>query len=148
MPLSGYSVHWMIDYSIMSLTFFSLLSLATLVLVYFFLLTEKLNKVIVAALGAVILITMQVFRAGAQTSQEGALEFVNKNLDILGFVLGMMVLVGIVRESGAFEAVAIWLVKLVRGQPIPLLIVLGYLTLLMTMFFSNIPMLPARFPCK
>lgn len=122
-----------------TLTLFSFLSLAVLAVVYFFLITEKLNKVVVAALGAATLILMQVFRSAAHSSQEGALEFLSKNLDILGFILGMMVLVGIVRESGAFEAVAIWLVKLVRGQPVALLVSFGYLTVLMTIFFSNIP---------
>lgn len=50
-----------------------------------------------------------------------------------------MMLVGIVRDSGLFEAMAIWLVKKVRGNPNLLLIVIGYLTLFMTTFFSNIP---------
>lgn len=122
-----------------SLSFFSIISIITLMVVYFFLITEKLNKVLVAVLGAVFLIIMQVFKTAEHTSQEGALEFISHNMDILGFVLGMMVLVGIVRESGLFEAVAIWLVKRVKGHPVKLLFVLGYLTLFMTMFFSNIP---------
>ncbi len=121
------------------LSFFSLLSLVVLAIVYFFLITEKLNKVIVSVLGAAFLIIMQVFRSAGHSSQEQAFEFISHNLDILGFVIGMMVLVGIVRDSGVFEAVAIWLVKLVRGKPIPLLIVLGYMTLIMTSLFSNIP---------
>lgn len=122
-----------------SLSFFSFTSLVVLSIVYFFLITEKVNKVIVAILGATFLILMQVFRTAAHTSQEGAFEFISHNLDILGFVIGMMVLVGIVKESGLFEAIAIWLVKLVKGNPRALLIVMGYLTLIMTTFFSNIP---------
>lgn len=122
-----------------ALSFFSLVSLLTLVVVYSLLITEKINKVIVAGIGAVFLIVMQVFRTATHTSQEQALEFISRNLDVLGFVIGMMILVGIVRESGIFEAVAIWLVKKVKGRPIPLLIVMGYLTLFMTMFLSNIP---------
>lgn len=123
----------------LSLSFFSILSLVVLTIVYFFLITEKLNKVIVSALGAIFLVLMQVFRTATHTSQETATEFISHNLDILGFVVGMMVLVGIVRDSGAFEAVAIWLVKLVKGRPRLLLLVIGYLTLLMTVFLSNIP---------
>ncbi len=123
----------------LDLSFFSLISLITLAVVYYFLITEKLNKVLVSVLGAVFLIFMQVFRTASHTSQEGAVEFISGNLDILGFVLGMMVLVGIVRESGFFEMVAIWLVKKVKGDPVRLLFVIGYLTLAMTAFFSNIP---------
>ncbi|MCB9813254.1 MAG: hypothetical protein H6772_02495 [Pseudomonadales bacterium] len=121
------------------LSIFSIISLVTLAIVYFFLISEKLNKVIVSILGATILILMQVFRTASHTSQKNAFEFIANNLDILGFVIGMMVLVGIVKDSGIFEALAIWLVKLVKGHPIWLLISLGYLTLFMTAVFSNIP---------
>lgn len=123
----------------MELTALSFLSIGVLVVVYFFLITEKINKVIVTILGASALIILQVFKSEAISSQEGAFEFINHNLDVLGFIIGMMILIGIVRESGAFEAVAIWLVKKVRGNPRLLLIVMGYLTLLLTVFISNIP---------
>lgn len=121
------------------LSFFSIVSLVVLAVVYFFLISEKLNKVVVSILGATVLIVMQVFRTTAHTSQESAFEFISHNLDILGFVIGMMVLVGIVRESGLFEAIAVWLVKVVKGRPKMLLVVMAYLTLAMTAFFSNIP---------
>ncbi len=117
----------------------SILSIVVLFVVYFFLITEKVNKVIVTALAAVFLIVVQIFNSKYLTSQEGALEFVTKNLDVLGFVIGMMILIGIVRESGAFEAVSIWLVKKVKGNPTKLLIVMGYLSLTLTIFISNIP---------
>ncbi len=121
------------------LTFFSILSLIVLSVVYFFLISEKLNKVIVSMLGAVFLIFMQVFRTLSHTSQENAFGFISHNLDVLFFVIGMMILIGIIRDSGLFEAIAVWLVKKVRGNPRLLLISLGYLTLFMTMLFSNIP---------
>lgn len=121
------------------LSIFSILSLMVLSVVYFFLISEKVNKVIVSILGATALILMQVFKTATHSSQENAFEFISHNLDILGFVIGMMVLVGIVRESGVFEALAIWLVKIVKGEPRKLMVVIGYLTMIMTMFFSNIP---------
>ncbi len=123
----------------LGLSFFSLISLAVLAVVYFFLISEKLNKVIVSILGATVLIVMQVFRSTTATSQENAYHFISHNLDILGFVIGMMVLIGIVRESGFFEAIAIWLVKAVKGKPQLLLVAFAYLTLFMTSLFSNIP---------
>lgn len=122
-----------------ALTSFSFLSILVLVVVYSLLITEKINKVIVAVFGACFLIFMQVFRTATHTSQEQAFEFISRNLDVLGFVVGMMILVGIVRESGLFEAIAIWIVKKVKGKPIPLLIAMSYLTLFMTSTLSNIP---------
>ncbi len=122
-----------------ALTFFSILSILTLVVVYSFLISERVNKVIVAVFGAAFVIFMQVFRTATHTSQDKAFEFISRNLDVLGFVVGMMILVGIVRESGLFEAMAIWIVKKVKGKPIPLLIAISYLTLFMTATLSNIP---------
>lgn len=121
------------------LSIFSLISLGVLLVVYFLLITEKVNKVLVAGLGAVVLVLAQVFRSASGSSQENAVTFIAHNLDILGFVIGMMILVGIVRDSGLFEAIAIWLVKKIKGNHYLLLIVIGYLTMFMTVFFSNIP---------
>jgi Na+/H+ antiporter NhaD/arsenite permease-like protein len=121
------------------LTLFSTISLFVLIFVYYFLITEKLNKVLVAGLGALMLIIAQVFRSNLHSSQENAVQFIAHNLDILGFVVGMMILIGIVKDSGLFEALAIWLVKKINGNPYLLLIVVGYLTLSMTVLFSNIP---------
>lgn len=118
---------------------YPIISVIVLLVVYYFLITEKIPKAVVAILGSVTLILLQVFRSATGSSQENAFHFIGHNLDILGFVIGMMILVGIVRESGIFEAAAIWLVKAVKGQPIWLLIVFGYLTLTMTAFLSNIP---------
>jgi len=122
-----------------SLTIYSLISIIVLTFVYFFLLTEKVNKVIVAVLGATFLILVQVFKTPLNSSQENAFKFISHNLDVLGFVIGMMILVGIVKKSGMFEAIAIWLAKTVKGNPKALIFVLGYLTLIMTAFLSNIP---------
>lgn len=121
------------------LSIFSLVSLGVLLVVYYYLITEKINKVLVAGLGAVVLVLAQVFRTATNSSQENAVEFISHNLDILGFVIGMMILVGIVRDSGMFEAFAIWMVKKIKGNHYWLLVTLGYLTLFMTMLFSNIP---------
>lgn len=118
---------------------YSFFSIAVLCGVYFFLITEKVNKVIVSILGAMILILAQVFRTSAETSQEVAFHFIGKNLDVLLFIIGMMILVGIVKESGFFEAIAVWLAKKVKGNPTKLLIAISYLTLFMTTFLSNIP---------
>jgi len=121
------------------LSLFSAISLGVLAVVYYFLISEKLPKALVAILGGVSLIVMQVFKSQGGSSQENAFGFISHNLDILGFVIGMMILVGIVRESGVFEAAAIGLVKLVKGKPMALLVAIGYLTLGMTALFSNIP---------
>lgn len=121
------------------LTTLSFISIAILLIVYFFLITEKLNKVLVSILGATTLIALQVFKTAEETSQAGGLNYIGKNLDVLFFIIGMMILVGIVKESGVFESVAIWIAKAVKGKPVLLLIAISYLTFFMTMCLSNIP---------
>lgn len=121
------------------LTILSYISIVTLFLMYVFLISEKINKVLVVGIASSVLILGHVFHSSLQTPQEVALEFVSKNLDVLGFIIGMMVLVGVIKESGIFEAIAIWIVKKVRGNPVALMIAIGYLTLFMTAFLSNIP---------
>lgn len=123
------------------LTMFSFVSIAVVVGMYAFLMSEKINKVIITGFAAFILIIAQVFKTAAVNSQDGGFSFVSRNLDVLGFIIGMMVLVGVVKESGIFEAIAIWLVKKIKGNPQLLLVVLGYLALCMTAFLSNIPTL-------
>ncbi|MBI2411171.1 MAG: anion permease [Candidatus Kerfeldbacteria bacterium] len=122
-----------------SLTLYALISIFTLLAVYVFLISEKIHKVIVVMLAAALLIFLQVFRTPEHSSQTGALEYVKNNLDVLGFIIGMMILVGVVRESGIFESLAIRLVKFTQGKPRLLLVVFAYLTLMMTTFLSNIP---------
>jgi Na+/H+ antiporter NhaD/arsenite permease-like protein len=117
----------------------AIISIIVLFTVYTFLITEKVNKVIVAILGAMTLIMLQIFRTSTETSQSEAFHYIGKNLDVLFFVIGMMILVGIVKESGFFEAIAIWIAKKVNGSPQLLLIALSYLTLIMTICLSNIP---------
>ncbi|HWZ65960.1 MAG TPA: SLC13 family permease, partial [Patescibacteria group bacterium] len=115
-----------------SLTLASFISIIVVLTMYVFLAAEKINKVLVVGIASFLLVGAQVFKASGVSSQEGAFGFIANNLDVLGFVIGMMVLVGIVKESGVFEYIALLLVKKIKGNPQMLLFTLGYLTLFMT----------------
>lgn len=122
-----------------SLNIYSYIAIAVVLTMYGFLMAEKINKIIVVGLASFILIISQVFRSATESSQSGAFTYLANNLDVLGFIIGMMVLVGIIKESGVFEFIALWLVKRVKGNPRLLMVALGYLALFMTAFLSNIP---------
>jgi len=121
------------------LTNVSYIAIVAVLAMYGLLMAEKINKVLVVGITGFLLIFLQIYKAGTIGSQDQAFSFISRNLDVLGFIIGMMVLVGVVRESGFFEAIAIALVKKVKGKPQLLLIAFGYLSLVMTMFLSNIP---------
>ncbi len=116
------------------------LAIAIVFVAYGLLISEKVDKVFVTMIGASALILLQVFGLKDGVSpQEHAFHFLSKNLDVFGFIIGMMLLVGTIRETGMFEALAVWIVKKVQGNPKKLFVAFGYLTLIMTAFISNIP---------
>lgn len=94
-----------------------IVSTVILVVSYLILFTEKLNRAVVALLGAVVMIF-----AGVLT-QDGAIAGIDFNT--LALLIGMMIIVGIAEKSGMFQYVAVWSAKKVRASPRGLLIVLG-----------------------
>ena len=79
-----------------------------LIAVYAVIMTDRVNRAILALLGAGALIF-----AGVLTQDE-ALRAVDFNT--LGLLLGMMLIVNVTRRSGVFEFVAIWSAKKVMRR--------------------------------
>lgn len=80
-----------------------IVSTVILVVSYLILFTEKLNRAVVALLGAVVMIF-----AGVLT-QDGAIAGIDFNT--LALLIGMMIIVGIAEKSGMFQYVAVWSAK-------------------------------------
>ncbi len=96
--------------------------------------TEKLHRTIVAIVGAVIMLGVGIF-AGFY-SEEQAIEAIDYHT--IGLLLGMMILVVLLQPTGFFEYVATWIGRYSRGNPIVLLILLGTVTTVMSMFLDNV----------
>lgn len=107
-----------------------ILSTAILIVSYIILFTEKLNRAVVALLGA----TVMIF-AGILT-QETALKGIDFNT--LALLIGMMTIVGISEKSGMFQFVAVWAAKKVRANPRGLLIVLSLVTAIFSALLDNV----------
>ena len=81
-----------------------------LLVTYAIIMTEKINRAIIALIGACVMILVGVF------SQEEAIKGIDWNT--IGLLTGMMILVSISRRSGMFQAIAIWSAKAaVPGTP-------------------------------
>ena len=106
------------------------LSTAILVVSYIILFTEKLNRAVVALLGAGIMIFTGIL------TQETALKGIDFNT--LALLIGMMTIVGISEKSGMFQYVAIWSAKKVRANPRGILIVLSLVTAVFSAFLDNV----------
>ena len=107
-----------------------LLSVVLLVGTFVILLTEKINRTVVALLGAGLVIITGVI------TQEQAIAGVDFNT--IALLTGMMIIVAITRLTGLFELVAIWAVHLVRGDPRGVLIVLSIVTAVFSAFLDNL----------
>jgi Na+/H+ antiporter NhaD/arsenite permease-like protein len=70
-----------------------------MLVMYAFLIAEKINRVIVVGIAAMLVIGLHIFHSVDASSQEVAFHFVANNLGILGFIIGMVTMIGIVKKS-------------------------------------------------
>ncbi len=105
-------------------------STALLIAVYGALIWDKLNRAIVALLGigAAIL-------SGMLTQDEAT-----RGIDIntIGLLTGMMILVSISRRSGMFQYVAIWAAKQAKASPAGILLLLSVSTAILSALLDNV----------
>lgn len=106
--------------------------LATLVFVatYAIIISERVNRAIVALLGGGLMILCGIL------TQEAALRGVDFNT--LGLLIGMMMIVSITRKSGVFQFVAIWITKRVQARPVGILIMMSLVTALFSALLDNV----------
>jgi Na+/H+ antiporter NhaD/arsenite permease-like protein len=100
------------------------------VVTYILIMTEKLNRAIVAGLGAGLNQTLGVL------NQEQAIAGVDFNT--LGLLTGMMVIVAITRRCGVFQYVAIWSAKKVEARPWGILLMLSIVTAVLSALLDNV----------
>lgn len=107
-----------------------LIFIASLALIF----SEKVNRVIVGMLGAVVMIAVGL-RLGF-FSEDAAIAAIDFNT--LGLLLGMMILVAVLEPTGFFQYLAIWMAKFSKGKPTRLLVLLGAVTTVISMFLDNV----------
>jgi len=72
------------------------------------------------------------------TSQDEVLETIYDRLEVLFLLVGMMMIVLLVSETGVFQWFAIKVAQLVRGEPFKLIILLAMVTALCSAFLDNV----------
>ncbi|WP_368505481.1 ArsB/NhaD family transporter [Alkalihalophilus sp. As8PL] len=106
-------------------------ALIIFIISYFFIMTEKLNRAVVACLGGVLMLVFGVYEIEAAFLQ-------HIDWHTITLLLAMMILVSITSQSGFFEYVAVSMAKWVEGRPIPLLIVISTFTAFGSAFLNNV----------
>ncbi|QQR55004.1 ArsB/NhaD family transporter [Candidatus Peregrinibacteria bacterium] len=114
----------------MTLDFTLIAALIIFVATYGLIISEKIHRTVLALFGAVLMILLGII------NQELALESVDFNT--LGLLIGMMVIVGIAKDSGMFQFVALWAARLAKGKPISIFLLLGFITALFSAFLDNV----------
>lgn len=96
--------------------------------------SEKLNRTITALAGAVLVILLgKLLNFYDETEALAAVDF-----NTLGLLLGMMILVALLEPTGFFQFLAVWAARLSRGRPVLLLVLLGTVTTVVSMFLDNV----------
>jgi Na+/H+ antiporter NhaD/arsenite permease-like protein len=106
------------------------LSTILFIATYAVVVSERINRAIVAGLGAGLMITLGVL------NQEQAIAGVDFNT--LGLLTGMMVLVAITRRCGVFQFVAIWSAKKVEARPWGILLMFSVVTAVFSAVLDNV----------
>jgi Na+/H+ antiporter NhaD/arsenite permease-like protein len=106
------------------------LSTAILVLSYAAIMNERINRAIVALLGAGAVIVSGVL------DQKRAIAGIDFNT--IALLTGMMLLVAISKRSGMFQYVAVWSAKMARGSPWAMLALLTLVTALVSALLDNV----------
>ncbi len=97
-------------------------------------LAGKAHRAIIAMVGAVLMVLLGI--ALDFYSQEEALRAIDFNT--LGLLFGMMVIVAILRNTGYFDYIAILTAKRTKGNPWVLLVSLGTITTVASLFLDNV----------
>lgn len=103
---------------------------AIFIIVMALIVTEKVHRAAAAVIGMVLLLLTKVL------SLNSAIGYIDFNT--LGVLLGMMIFVGIVRNSGLFEFVAIKAAKISKGDPWRIMMVFMIITALFSAMLDNV----------
>ncbi|MGV3487715.1 MAG: ArsB/NhaD family transporter [Tuberibacillus sp.] len=105
-------------------------ALSLFLIVYAIIVSEKIHRTIVALGGGLLMIGFGFL------NQETAIHHIDFNT--IGLLTGMMIIVAITAETGLFHYIAIWSAKMVKGNPLLILIVLSLITAVGSAFLDNV----------
>jgi Na+/H+ antiporter NhaD/arsenite permease-like protein len=117
------------------MTLFHAIYASTVFVVAFVLIaTDRLNKTLVALGGATAMFLLPVINSHEVFySEETGVDW-----DVIFLLLGMMIIVSVVRQTGVFEYVAIWSAKRAKGSPLRIMILLLLVTAIGSAFLDNV----------
>ena len=97
---------------------------------YGIIISEKLNRTVVALLGAIAMVVFHIL------SQEEAFHVIDFNT--IGLLVGMMTIVNILKRTGIFQYIAIKTAKLSKGSPWKIMLYFSVVTAVASALLDNV----------
>lgn len=119
-----------------------IIALSIFAVTFFFILTERIHRTVIGLFGALSMVLAGMYFDFYHP--HNALEVVDFNT--LGLLFGMMLLVGMMEQTGAFQYLGIWAAKKTKGNPWYLLVVLSAITASLSMILDNVTMVILMVP--
>jgi Na+/H+ antiporter NhaD/arsenite permease-like protein len=112
----------------------SVVAVAVFVTAYALIASDRVNKTMVALVGAALVMILPVIGSDdVFYSRETGIDW-----DVIFLLLGMMIIVSVLRQTGVFEYVAIWSAKRARGSPLRIMILLVLVTGFASALLDNV----------
>ncbi|MGA8543726.1 MAG: ArsB/NhaD family transporter [Mycobacterium sp.] len=112
----------------------SIYATGVFVIAYALITTERFNKTMVALAGAVAVFFLPVINSDEVFySRDTGIDW-----DVIFLLLGMMIIVSVVRQTGVFEYIAIVSAKRAKGSPLRIMILLVLVTAVGSAFLDNV----------
>ncbi|SEG82486.1 Na+/H+ antiporter NhaD [Nonomuraea solani] len=116
------------------MTVLAWLSVAVFLGAYALIASEKIHRVAAALGGAGIMLAIHATDAGGAFFSETS----GVDWNVIFLLLGMMVIVGVLKQTGVFEYLAIWAAKRARGRPYRLMVLLVVITASASALLDNV----------
>jgi Na+/H+ antiporter NhaD/arsenite permease-like protein len=101
---------------------------------YAFIISERFNQTKVALVGAGLMVCLPVIDSpDVFYSQDNGIDW-----DVIFLMLGMMMIVSVLRQTGVFEYMAIWAVKRANGSPLRIMMLLMLVMALASAVLPNV----------
>lgn len=107
-----------------------ILSVVVFLLVIIAIISEKIHRTVAAVAGGVLLVILRVLTV------DQAVSYID--FSTIGVLIGMMLFVAVVRNSGLFEYVAIKAAKIAKGNPWRIMLLFTILTASLSAFLDNV----------
>jgi Na+/H+ antiporter NhaD/arsenite permease-like protein len=112
------------------------IAITVFVIAYILIASDRVNEALVALRGGAIVLVLGIVAADdVFFSHETGIDW-----NVIFLLFGMMIIVGVLRQTGVFEYIAIWAAKRANGSPLRIMILLVLVTAFASALLDNVTM--------